>query len=110
MKKKVYKNNILPVNNLNLVGENIFEDIYDYGKKIATNVIDKAPGYISDAILKKQIISKAASYVPVIGKPVSDVLGLIGLQEKKTKNKNKRMKILVGQGITTIKRGKRSKK
>ena len=87
---------IMPVTN-NMTGGNIFEDGYNLVKK----GVQKLPGVIGDAIIKNKLISKGLSYVPVVGKPVSDVVSLFGLGKKKK---------LMGKGITTIKRNKRYKK
>jgi hypothetical protein len=87
----------MPVTN-NLTGGNIFEDAYGLIK----NEAKKIPGVIGDAIIKNKLISKGLSYVPVVGKPVSDIVSIFGLGKKNKK--------LMGKGITTIRRNKRNKK
>ena len=113
MKKKATNYIIMPVNQdmqamgmHNMAGGNIFGDIWSGVKSVGSYVVNKLPSQIGDAVLKNQLISKAASFVPVVGQPLSQGLRIVGLGKKKKSMKSKKLK---GMGITTIK-NKRSKK
>ena len=90
----------------NMAGGNIFGDIWSGVKSVGSYVVNKLPGQIGDAVLKNQLISKGASFIPIVGQPLSTGLKIVGLGKKKKAVKTKRLK---GMGITTIK-NKRSKK
>jgi hypothetical protein len=92
---------IMPVEN-NMTGGNIFEDVFSGVKSVGSYVINKLPSTIGDAVIKNQLISKAAGFIPVIGQPVSTGLRMVGL------GKNTQKK-LMGKGITTIKNKRKRK-
>ncbi len=104
MKKKATNYIIMPVNQ-DMAGGNIFGDIWSGVKSVGSYVTNKLPGVVGDAILKNQLISKAAGFVPVVGQPLSAGLKIVGLGKKK--NKTKKLK---GMGLTTIKNKTRRKR
>ena len=89
----------MPVENMS--GGNIFEDVFSGVKSVGSYVINKLPSTIGDAVIKNQLISKAAGFIPVIGQPVSTGLRMVGLGKKEKK--------LMGKGITTIKNKRKRK-
>lgn len=91
---------IMPVNN-DMAGGNIFGDIWSGVKSVGSYVTNKLPSTIGDAVIKNQLISKAAGFIPVVGQPVSAGLKMVGLGKKK--------KRLMGKGLTTIKNKKRKR-
>ena len=90
---------IMPVEN-NMTGGNIFEDVFSGVKSVGSYVINKLPSTIGDAVIKNQLISKAAGFIPVIWQPVSTGLRMVGLGKQKK---------LMGKGITTIKNKRKRK-
>ena len=89
----------MPVEN-NMTGGNIFEDVFSGVKSVGSYVINKLPSTIGDAVIKNQLISKAAGFIPVIGQPVSTGLRMVGLGKQKK---------LMGKGITVIKNKRKRK-
>ena len=102
MKKKATNYVIMPVNDM--AGGNIFGDIWSGVKSVGSYVTNKLPGVVGDAILKNQLISKGASFIPVVGQPLSAGLKIVGLGKKK---KTKKLK---GMGLTTIKNKSKRKR
>jgi hypothetical protein len=105
MKKKATNYIIMPVNNqdmqaMGMHGGNIFGDIWSGVKSVGSYVVNKLPSQIGDAVLKNQLISKAAGFVPVVGQPLSQGLRIVGLGKKKKAVKSKKLR---GMGVTTIK-------
>ena len=89
----------MPVEN-NMTGGNIFEDVFSGVKSAGSYVLNKLPSTVGDAIIKNQLISKAAGFIPVVGQPLSTGLRMVGLGKQKK---------LMGKGITTIKNKRKRK-